>query len=72
MMYTSGFLFLIFFYRKVAADVSRSRKLGDLVYDSVLVCTAELLWYKKPPAGFTRIIGFILKVPDGVWPVWNS
>jgi hypothetical protein len=26
-----------------------------------------LLWYKKPPTGITRIIGFILKVPDGAW-----
>ena len=27
------------------------------------------LWYKKPPTGITRIIGFILliKVPDGAW-----
>jgi hypothetical protein len=27
----------------------------------------QQLWYKKPPADLTRIIGFILKVPDGAW-----
>jgi hypothetical protein len=25
---------------------------------------ASQLWYKKPPAGYTRIIGFTLEVPD--------